>query len=262
MISKIKSGLAIIALSFGLAANSQAQNLELGIRLNPEFTGLLNKNDMNVGKELDYASHFSYLSFGIGAVYNINTNFGVAVDILFSREGEAYKGNLDGSPTDKNAYSSVVVAQGFLNDVPVHGDYVALAELNYVKLPVMLAINTDKSQPVFFTMLVGPQLNFLQGVAMEVNKTDLDFPHTNVKPMDLYKSVTFNGVLAVGVGFNICPKLILSTRLRLDYGFNDVEKKDVMVSYNGGNSERFYSADRQTTTNVSAGLMIGLDFKL
>jgi hypothetical protein len=56
--------------------------------------------------------------------------------------------------------------------------------------------------------------------------------------------------------------MVLSARLRIDYGFEDVEKKDVMVSYRGAAPIRFYSNARQSTRNVTAGLMLGLDFKL
>ena len=111
-------------------------------------------------------------------------------------------------------------------------------------------------------MLVGPQFNFLEGVAQEVNDEDLEYPNSNIKPTDLYKTVTINGVLALGGGFNLTPNLVLSARLRFDYGFEDVEKKDVMVSYSGAAPIRFYSTRRQAAHNLTGGLMLGLDFKL
>jgi len=46
-------------------------------------------------------------------------------------------------------------------------------------------------------------------------------------------------------------------RLRFDYGFDDVEKKDVMVSYSGAVPIRFYSTERQATHNITGGLMLG-----
>jgi hypothetical protein len=50
--------------------------------------------------------------------------------------------------------------------------------------------------------------------------------------------------------------------MRVDYGFDNVEKKDIMVSYYGDAPVRFYSADRQATHNLTVGLLLGLDFKL
>jgi hypothetical protein len=252
----------ITLLLFVCQINANAQNFEIGIRFNPEFTGLMNKNDFDAGNELDYKSHFSYKSGGVGAIYNFNNNIGLAVDLLFSREGQAFKGHFTGSSPDPATYSSVVSTQVLLNNTVIVGDYVALAELNYIKLPVMLSLSTDNSKPIFFNMLVGPQINFLQGVAQEVNHNDLDYPNTNIEPKDLYKSVTINGVLALGAGYNISPKLVLSARLRFDYGFQDVENKNVMVSYYKVAPVRFYSANRQATNNITGGLMLGLDFKL
>src|SRR5207244_552215 len=97
-------------------------SFEVGLRLNPEFTALMNKNDADAGTELDYTSHFGYLSFGVGALYSINKNIGVDIDVLFSREGQAFTGNFDGSSLDSNAYSSVVAIQEFLNDTFLVGD--------------------------------------------------------------------------------------------------------------------------------------------
>jgi hypothetical protein len=142
------------------------------------------------------------------------------------------------------------------------GDYVAKAELNYIKLPIMLSLTSDNTRSLFFTLLVGPQLNFLANVAQEVNHTDLEYPNSNIKPIDLYKAITFDGVLALGGAYNLTSKLVFSARLRFDYGFEDVEKKDVMVSYSGAAPIHFYSTERAATHNVTAGLLLGLDFKL
>ena len=252
----------ISALLFVCALKVNAQQIELGLRLNPEFAGLINKNDNNAGNKLELTSNFEYYSFGAGAIFNFNNNFGLAIDLLFSREGQRFKGNFNGSAPDAATYSSVVSTQVSLNNTVIVGDYVAKAELNYIKLPIMLSITTDNTEPLFLTMLVGPQFNFLEGVAQEVNHNDLDYPNSNIKPTDLYKTVTINGVLALGGAYNLTPNLVLSVRLRFDYGFDDVEKKDVMVSYSGAVPIRFYSTLRQATHNITEGLMLGLDFKL
>jgi hypothetical protein len=252
----------IAALVFVHASRADAQQIELGLRYNPELTGLINKNDNTAGSRLGTTSTFGYFSFGAGAVFNFNNNFGLAVDLLFSREGQRFEGNFNGGAPDAATYSSVVSTQVFLNNTIVVGDYVAKAELNYVKVPIMVSLTSDNTKPLFFTLLVGPQLNILEGVAQEVNHTDLEYPNSNIAPNDLYKAVTINGVLALGGAYNISPQLVLSARFRFDYGFEDVEKKDAMVSYNGAAPIHFYSAERQATHNVTGALMLGLDFKL
>ena len=262
---KLSKGLVVVSLLAVLSAGTlrvDAQELEIGLRYNPEFTVLTNTNDANAGSALGYASHFGYLSFGAGATYNINHNFGLAVDLLFSREGQAFKGQFSDVVPVASTYSAVVNTQLTQNNTVIVGGYVALAELNYVKLPMMLSITSDNTRPFFFTMLIGPQFNFLEGVAQEVNGEDLFYPKSTIAPKDLYKSVTLNAVLALGGAYNISPNMVLSARVRFDYGFSDVEKKDVMVSYSGAAPVRFYSSDRQSTRNATAALMIGLDFKL
>lgn len=260
----MKKSLAIIsALCLLLCTRSSAQTgLEVGIRFNPEFTEIMNRNDLDAGDQLDYASHFTYISFGFGAIYNINNNIGLGVDLLFSREGQAFTGNFNGAPLDSAAYSSVVTTQTFLNDVVITGNYKALAELNYVKLPLMLSLTSDNTKPLFFTMLVGPQFNFLEGVAQEVNGEDLEYPNTDINLKDLYQPVTISGMLAVGGAYHLMTRVVLSAQIRFDYGFNDSEKKDAMVSYFGADAVRFYSAERTTARALTTGLMIGVNYKL
>ena len=102
----------------------------------------------------------------------------------------------------------------------------------------------------------------MANVAQEVNDEDLLYPTTNINPIDLYKPVTIDGILAVGGAYNISSKLVLTARFRFDYGFSDVEEKGVMISYSGAAPVRFYSTERKATHNFTGGLMIGLDFKL
>ncbi len=258
----IIQSIAVGAILLSGAFKSAAQNFELGLRYEPEFSVLMNKNDADAGPALENASHFTYINFGIGAVYNFNNNIGLAVDVLWSREGQAFKGNFNGTPPDRSTYSSVVATQLFLNNEAIVGNYVALSELNFIKLPIMVSITTDNTKPLFFTLLAGPQINFLYNVAQEVDKTDHDYPNSSITPTDLYKSVTLDGVIALGVGYNLSSHLVLSARFRFDYGFEDVENKDIMVSYYGAPPVQFYSSDRQATHNATAGLQIGLDFKL
>lgn len=88
----------------------------------------MNNNDNNTETELDLHSHFGFLSVGVGAIYNTNNYIGLAINLLFSREGEAIKGHFTGSPPDATVYSSVVSTEVSLNNTVIAGDYVALAE--------------------------------------------------------------------------------------------------------------------------------------
>jgi hypothetical protein len=252
----------LLTLLLSISETKAQSGLQLGLRFNPEFTGYSNSNDAQAGDEQHYASHFTHLSFGAGAIYNFNTKCGIGVDILFSREGQAYSGTFNGKPVRSDTYSAVVERQISLNGIIIAGDYVALAELNYIKVPIMFSLTTDNTQPFFLSLMVGPQIEFLHGVAQEVNAEDLDYPNSSVTPADLYNSVTLSGVLAVGASYNVSSHWIFSARLRFDYGFTDAEKKDVMVSYSGAPAVRFYSTDRSAVHSETAGLLLGVDFKL
>jgi hypothetical protein len=181
---------------------------------------------------------------------------------LWSREGQNYTGNFAGTKPDPATYSSVVNTQAYLNNLIIPGNYVAKDEMNYIKLPVMFSLMSDNTKPFFFTLLAGPQINFLYNVAQEVNHTDEGYPNSSITPSDLYKNVTIDGVVAIGSGCNLTSHLVLSARLRCDYGFEDIDNKDVMVSYSGAAPIPFYSPNRQATHNATAGLLISLDFKL
>lgn len=245
----------------GTVAFAQS-GLQFGLRYDPEYTAYSNSNDAGAGDELQFASHFTELSFGGGAVYNFDKNMGIGIDILFSREGQAYTGTLSGTPPRADAYSSVVARQLSLNGMDAHGNYVALAEINYFKIPIMFSLTTDNSELFYFSVLAGPQFNVLHGVAQEVNQEDLDYPNTSVEPIDLYNSMTLGAVLALGASWNASSNIVLSTRLRFDYGLTDAENKDVTISTEGAPAVRFYSADRGAVHTETAGLLIGIDYKL
>jgi hypothetical protein len=252
----------IATLLFTGLLKTEAQNFELGIRYEPEYSALMNKNDANAGPALEYASHFSYFNVGIGAVYNFTNHIGIAADVLVSREGQNFTGDFNGTPPDPATYSSVVSTQSYLNNLGITGNYIAKSELNFIKVPIMISLTSDNTKPLFFTLQLGPQINFLYNVAQEVNAVDRGYPNTNITPFGLYKPVTIDGVMAVGAGYNLSSLLVLSAQLRFDYGFEDVENKNAMVSYNGNAPAYFYSTDRQATHSATAGLLIGLDFKL
>ncbi|HTA26177.1 MAG TPA: hypothetical protein VK809_00190, partial [Bacteroidia bacterium] len=120
----IFQAIAIGTIFIASAVKTEAQNLELGFRYEPEFSVLMNKNDANAGPALTTTNHFTYINFGIGGVYNFSNHVGLAVDVLWSREGQAFTGNFNGTPPDGATYSSVVSTQLFLNNEVIVGNYV------------------------------------------------------------------------------------------------------------------------------------------
>jgi hypothetical protein len=64
--------------------------------------------------ELDYESTWGFCRAGVSASYNFTDYLGVGLDVLYSNQGQKYKGTQSGIP------------------------YTAKATLNYLKLPLLL----------------------------------------------------------------------------------------------------------------------------
>ncbi len=240
-----------------LTVSSFAQKFQFGIRYIPTLTSLINKDDKDAGPELDKKSTRSLITAGFAFDYAFNKNNGLEVDILYSRQGQEYTGvNMQSGST--TAYNRVVAEQAILNGAPTVGSYQAKAELNSIKIPILLKISTATKKSLFYTLSVGPQINYLSDAVYELNGNDVDLTGTGLKPIDTYKKVTIDGVLGFGLGYNASKHFVLSLGARFDYGFEDVEKKNVTYS----TSIPYYPAGRGSTHNATAGLVFGVSYKL
>jgi outer membrane protein W len=211
------AALAIAALTVNNRVNAQ-QGLSLSVKATPQFSFLQNKDD-NDNSNLEQKATFN-TNFGIGAAYNFTPNAGVGLDVLYSLQGQRYK---TGS-TETNQ------------------------KINYVKIPVYFAYNTDASRPVSFIGKVGPQLSILTDSKL----TDDDGNDIKSDTKDRYESVTFGGMAAAGVQFKLDKHLYLTTLARFDYDFINAED-DSYASYPSG---------RANTYNMTTGLEVGLKYML
>ena len=156
-------------------------------------------------------------------------------------------------------YNRIVVNQAKLNNKATTGQYQAKAELNSIKIPVLFKFSCDNTKRVYYTLSAGPQLNLLSDAVYELNNVDVLLPGVNLTPSDTYKKVTIDGVLAFGAGFNVSKHFALSAQARFDYGFQDVEKKDLNF---GIPTQSYYPSGRSGTHNATAALMLGVSYKL
>lgn len=253
--------IATAVLPLLISTSSFAQGgFDIGIRYMVEKSMLLNKSDNNQGGELEMDNTISYLNGGLAVGYNFGTKIGVEIDVLSSRQGQIYTGT-DPQP-NTNAYTREVVYQALFNNQVLVGDYQAKAELNVVKVPLLLRLSTSKAQPLSFHLLVGPQINVISNVVYELNHNDIDLPGTNIAPNDAYRRVTVDGVVSPGINFKIAKRCWLTGDVRFDYGFEDAEQKNIIFSYMGGPNENYYSPDRAATHNMTIGVMVGASYKL
>lgn len=249
---------AACALSLLSASSFAQKGFDFGIRLGAHASAMLNSTDQEAGKELDFAVKPA-MAFGIGAGYNFNNHMGVGIDILYSSQGQGYKGNLDSTTTD-GVYSQNIAIQAFANNIALNGDYTAKTTLSCLKIPILFRYGGDNTKKSYFSMFIGPQINILSGVKYTVNDKDAPTTDLSLKNEEAYNKTTFDAVLGLGAGFNLSSSLTLTAHLRLDYGLSDIENKNAKFELIGSNN--YYGTGRAATHNATGGLMVGLNYKL
>jgi hypothetical protein len=252
--------LAACTLSLLSASSFAQKGLDFGIRLGGHASALLNSTDQEAGPELDFAVKPA-MAFGVGVGYNFNNHMGVGLDILYSSQGQGYKGNADtSSAVTVNAYTRNIILQAFANNIPVSGNYTAKTTLSCIKIPILFRYGGDNTKKSYFSMFIGPQINILTGVKYTVNDKDAPTTDLELKNVEAYNKTTFDAVLGLGAGFNLSPVLSLTAHLRLDYGLSDIENKNAKIELMG--SDNYYANGRAATHNATGGLLIGLNYKL
>ncbi|HWJ26299.1 MAG TPA: outer membrane beta-barrel protein [Flavisolibacter sp.] len=206
---------ALALAGFTAFNKAEAQKgFSLSVKATPQFSFLQNSDDNN-NSSIEKKATFN-TNFGIGAGYDFNKNIGVALDVLYSLQGQRYT----------------------TNDVEVN------QKVNYIKVPVYFTYNTDPSKPVSFIAKVGPQVSFLTGSKL----ADKDGNDIVSDTKDAYKSATFGGAAGAGVQFKLSSNLFLNTNVRFDYDFTNAED-DSYISYPQGRAKTY-----NMTTGLEVGL--------
>ncbi len=216
-----------LLLLMALTAGSVAQEgLRLGIKGAPQASWMFNSNDSDQPDFLYVPTVRS--SFGLSFGFNFSDHAGLAMDVIWSDQGQRY--------------------EMFGNEIDTR--------LRYLKLPFMLSINSNPNKTGFIFMNIGPQFGFLLSAETDQLFQDSgtnDFGIFNDELNDIrdaYRSFNFGAMFAVGVGFNITEFLQFTTALRGDFAFTDAEDKQ-------------YFVDRRANTyNATLGLEFGLRFVL
>lgn len=253
--------IAIGTLALAGNKSSAQQGFYIGLNTGVQTSSLLNKTDQAAGAELNYTQKVS-VPVGIGGGYTFNKHFGVELDIIYSKQGQAYNGKYAASP-DSTVYSTQIEHLAELNNMNIapNSNYTADVVLNCLKVPVMLHYTGNTSKKVFFNSFIGPQINMLNSVVFHVNGQQTPLTGTNITPIDVYKKTTLDGVLGVGAGINLSSHLVLTADLRLDYGFGDVENKGETLTYKGSVEDYYPTSGRAATHNATGGLMVGIYYK-
>lgn len=121
-------------------------------------------------------------------------------------------------------------------------------KVNYIKAAPMFTYTIPTKNFVSFIGKVGPQLSALTD--SKITNEDGDVIQKDMN--DRYADVTIGGVVNMSAQFQLNKNIFLTTGLRYDLDFTNAENED----YSG------YPSVRATTTNSTAGLEIGLKYKL
>jgi len=249
---------------------AQEGAIRIGAVLLPQNTWLLNQDDSDAGPEQDYEVTWGFAG-GISASYNFNDYLGVGLDVLYSSQGQKYKGTESGI------------------------SYTAKTTLNYLKLPLLLRFNSDPNSVVQFNAFLGPQFSFLLSYKDRF-EDDVPLLRTNIEvsgkemiittgntPTEeeltapIYKSFLPGAVLGFGIGIKPTDALLISLHIRADYAFGDAENKDAKIdhTHHGGvGQDPFWSNKpkygdpapagytRPKTTALTGGLQLGVYYTI
>lgn len=205
------------------------EGFRAGLKGGPQSTWMFNADEGDNAEWL--YQHTLRAMFGGTFGYNFSDGVGIQLDLLYSKQGQRFE----------------------------YFDIEYFRKVDYFKVPVLLNLNTSPEGTAFAYLNVGPQFSFLtKAVSGDVDFGIFNLPgFSGVDISDTYSSVNIGAVLAFGAGFNLTDFLQLTTGIRLDFDFTDVEDdklSDVHLGVGGLN--------RQTTHNATGAFEIGLRYVL
>lgn len=184
----------LIVACFATAGSLFAQENRIGVAGAYNSTWLFNKNVSDKNAQLDYASSFGS-SFGFSYTRQLNDNYGISAELLYSSHLQKYDGEIAGAIT-----------------------YTAEDKLGYLDIPILF--RAGRGSGAYFE--IGPQLSFLMGAkesagtspGTSANYTDKDFK-------DDFTGFGLSGVIGFGADIQLNDALTLTAGVRLGYGLTD-----------------------------------------
>ncbi len=192
---------------------TRAPGVEFGLRFMPAFT----KFDINTSTGSKINGDVQ-LGYGVGAVlgYHFSDYVGIQGELIYSSFAQKYK----------------------------ESDIVRNINLKYINIPLLLALNTGKSKPFNFGVVVGPQIGLNVGSKLfSSNNTNTSNPVLAIKKGDL------GFAYGAGLDFGLNPdqSIRLGVGFRGVYGLIDISDRSSTI-----NDESYYILDR-TKIKVYSG---------
>lgn len=232
----MKKYFLLLSCFFATTSLFAQKGLEFGLRVMPQGTGIINTDDFDEGPELNFRTTI-HLAYGVHIGYNFSDNVGIQTGIMLSQQGQKY-----------------------VDDAPTEGSSTSEVRLSYLKIPLLLKLNTNPHKGAQFVTTLGVQIGLLNDFSYyedEENVSDDLADFLGVDPKSVYQKNDLSAVLSLGARFRLTDKLQLGTHLHLNYSISDIENKDFTVL-----GFPFWGTDRVASQNATAGLMVELNYAL
>ncbi len=212
--------ISVSALLFSITLKANAQKAEFGLRFMPTVSAF----DMKTSSG-GTVSGQATLGYGIGALlgYNFSNHVGIQGEVIYSSITQKYK----------------------------EQDVERKINLKYVNIPLLLALNTNKTGPVNFNIVAGPQIGISVGSSVFTTGGD----GSNTQAIIDVKKGDLGLAYGAGADFALSP----SGAFRLGIGFRGVYGLfDISDNNTSTTTDSYYILDRThlKTYSAYAGLSI------
>ncbi|MFL5730796.1 MAG: porin family protein [Cytophagaceae bacterium] len=233
----------ILALIVQTGIAEAQKGLWLSVNYLPQITSMRNKDDASLyGQLYQYRTTYDQ-AIGIQMLYNFSDHTGIGSGLLFSSEGQSFL----------SVYNSK--------------EFPGKKRMDYLKVPVVISLNTNPDKKLIFKLNGGIQLNYLlkaDGPLVIISKSSglFDLQQAN---NSYFHKVLFAGTAGAGIDFRISEKIRLGFTARTDYAFTDAEKKSATYQYPGGTPFEVYklqNPDRPKTHNFVISQVWSVSYKL
>ena len=206
-----------------LGIQQSYNNMEFGIKIMPSFASFTMKTFNGQSMEGDATHGYGY---GISVGKNFSKNIGSEIDFIYNSFSKTYQ--------DNNLKRTVTI--------------------NYVNIPLLFCLSTDKSLPVNFNIVCGPQVGFNAG-----SKTKLSVGSANDSLLGVLSMKQIDIDIAYGAGldfsFSKSKYIHAGIGFRGAYGLTNIGNAD-----NKPDANTYYLLDRTNIKTYSGYVSLTFGF--
>jgi hypothetical protein len=223
-INKIFGSISITALLLVSALNTDAQPAEAGLRFMPTFSSFNMKTSS--GSTVSGSVTLGY-GYGIFGCFNFTDHVGIQVEVIYNTLSQKYQ----------------------------EQDIERQIDLNYVNIPLLLSLNTGKTKPVNFNLVVGPQLGISAGTDIHVSGGGAGSETTHARLSVKTTDIGFAYGAGADFGLNADKTFRLGIGFRGVFGVFDISDNSQTTT-----NDSFYVLDKSYLNTYSGYIGFSLLF--